>query len=333
MEDNFKAYYEQKLVPDLNSLEADRLEVIKKVMRLRRIMLSIVLPITIITGVYSWVQYGDLYLLIPVIIFIWTPGLIVYIVRRVKYAKPYEHDFKNKIMTALVRFIDDSLKYNPVEKISPEEFKSSGIFKQRLDKYRGEDLVYGKLGGTEIRFSEVNAAYKTQRRENGRTKTEYHTIFDGVFFVCDFNKHFRSRLYVFPDLMERLFGKWGQNLQELDKSHGELIKLEDPEFEKEFAIYGDDQVESRYILSTSLMQRILNFKKKTKSMIYMSFVDSKLYVAISIMEDLFEARLWKTILDYDYIKSNLDYFLLFTGIVEDLNLNRRIWTKQQAEIN
>ncbi len=328
MEKDFKAFYEQKLVPDLQLLEADRLEAVSKIKRIRRILLPIVATVTVATIAYSLIKNGDLFFLIPVIIFIWVPAFIFYIVKRVGYAKPYEKDFKKRIMPALVRFIDDSLSFDPEGKIDRETYNKSGIFRQTIARYDGEDLVKGKLGATEIRFSEIHTEYKTTRREKGQTKTEYHTIFRGVFFIADFNKNFNTRLYVLPDLMENLFGKWGQNLQELDKSHGELIKLEDPEFEKEFAIYGDDQVEGRYILSTSLMQRILNFRRKTKSLIYLSFVDSKLYVAVSIARDLFEARLWKTILNYDYIKSNLDYFLLFTGIVEDLNLNRRIWTKQ-----
>ena len=43
---------------------------------------------------------------------------------------------------------------------------------------------------------------------------------------------------------------------------GELIKMEDVAFERGVVVYGDDQIEARYILSTSLMERILAYKKK-----------------------------------------------------------------------
>jgi len=68
-------------------------------------------------------------------------------------------------------------------------------------------------------------------------------------------------------------------------ARGELIKLEDPEFEKEFCVYGINQIESRYIFSTSLMHRILEFKRKWNTKIYLSFVDSKLYIAIGIKKE------------------------------------------------
>ena len=48
----------------------------------------------------------------------------------------------------------------------------------------------------------------------------------------------------------------GQKLQSFTTafSKRQLIKLEDPEFEKLFAVYGDDQIEARYILTPALMQ-------------------------------------------------------------------------------
>jgi hypothetical protein len=77
-----------------------------------------------------------------------------------------------------------------------------------------------------------------------------------------------------------------------------------------------------------LVRSILEFKKKWNTKIYLSFVDSKVYIAISLKKNLFETRLFKTILDYSYIEENVKYLLLLIGIVEDLNLNTRIWTKE-----
>lgn len=51
-------------------------------------------------------------------------------------------------------------------------------------------------------------------------------------------------------------------------------KLEDPEFEKHFAVYSSDQVQAGYILSTSLMSRIVDFKEKSSRRIHLSFIGS-----------------------------------------------------------
>ena len=127
---------------------------------------------------------------------------------------------------------------------------------------------------------------------------------------------------------EKLLGRFGRTLQSKNKKRGQLIKLEDSEFEKYFVAYGDDQVQARYILSTSLMKRIVSFKKNTKRQIYLSFIGSKIYVAISYTKNLFEPKLHKTLLDFKPIQEYFEDLQLVLSIVNDLNLNTRIWAKQ-----
>ena len=123
----------------------------------------------------------------------------------------------------------------------------------------------------------------------------------------------------------------GSYFQSLNFTRGELMKMEDPEFEKYFVVYGDDQIEARYVLSTSLMRRILEFRKKTGRRACLSFVSSHVYVAIPYRRRLFEPRVFRSILAFKGIEQYLEDFQLFTGIVDDLNLNTRIWTKGAEE--
>ena len=147
----------------------------------------------------------------------------------------------------------------------------------------------------------------------------------------DFNKKFHGKTLVLPDTAEQILGNLGSFFQSLNVGRGELVKMEDPEFEKYFVVYGDDQIEARYILSTSLMQRVLEFRKKTGRRICMSFVSSHVYVAIPYSRRLFEPRVFGSILGFKGIEQYLEDFQVFTGIVEDLNVNTRIWTKRAEE--
>ncbi len=112
------------------------------------------------------------------------------------------------------------------------------------------------------------------------------------------------------------------------RGFGQLIKLEDPEFERLFVVYGDDQIQARYILSTSLMERIMQFKAKSQRPIYLSFVGSKVFVAVSYTKNLFEPKIFSTLLDFGPIRQYYEDLQLAVGIVEDLNLNTRIWSRQ-----
>jgi len=54
--------------------------------------------------------------------------------------------------------------------------------------------------------------------------------------------------------------------------HKNKINLENVEFEKEFDVYGESQIESRETLTSSFMYKILNFINKTdKKRVYEFF--------------------------------------------------------------
>jgi hypothetical protein len=130
---------------------------------------------------------------------------------------------------------------------------------------------------------------------------------------------------VLPDTAERLLGGVGSFLQSVNRSRGEVVRMDNPEFEKYFVVYGDDQIESRYVLSTSLLQRILDFRKKTGKRVYLSFVGSDVFVAVPYRRSLFEPRVFSKITSFKQVREYFDDLDLALGIVDDLNLNTRIW--------
>jgi hypothetical protein len=310
---NFKEFYDIKLVHDLKELDEERKQVDRKVLLIGVIAVIIIVLIGRFRG--SATMYFQI-----------LAGVVGFIAVTV-VSKNYRQNFKNKIISKIAGFVDENLVYTPEGTVSREEFTNSDIFQKYASNYRGEDHFKGKMDKTTFEFSEVVAKHVTSTGTGSKRKEHQHLIFKGIFFVADFNKHFNGYTVVLPDTAERMLGKFGQNLQSMS-SRGQLVKLENPEFEKEFCVYSDDQVEARYILSPSLMQRIVEFKRKWDTKIYLSFRDSKVYIAIKMNKNLFETRLFKSIEDFNFIEENIQFLILITGIIEDLNLNTRIWTKQ-----
>jgi Protein of unknown function (DUF3137) len=81
-------------------------------------------------------------------------------------------------------------------------------------------------------------------------------------------------------------------------------------------------------LSPSLMQRLVDFTKKARRDTFISFINDKIYIAIKYDEDLFEPKLFKNMVDFTPVREYFETLQLMMGIVEELNLNRRIWTKR-----
>jgi hypothetical protein len=200
----------------------------------------------------------------------------------------------------------------------------SQIFKTKPNRYKGDDFVSGKVGETKIQFCELDARY----RSGSGKKSSERTVFKGLFFIGDFNKNFTCQAVVLPDTAEKHLGQIGQTLQSMNLGRDELVRLDDPEFEKHFVVYSNDQINARYILSTSLMERIIEFKKKSNRKIHLSFVGSMVFVAVSYSRNLFEPKIFRTLLDFEPIREYFEDLQLAIGIVDDLNLNTRIWAKR-----
>lgn len=254
----------------------------------------------------------------------------VFVIMAQKPIKEFKAKYKDQVVTRIIDFIQPGMTYIPQALIPESEFRRSGLFLKSPDRYRGEDMVTGTIGKTEVEFSEIRAQYKTETRDSkGNRHTQWHDIFRGIFFIADFNKNFITRTLVLPDTAEKMFGSFiGSAFQKMNKFRGELVKLENPDFEKEFAVYGQDQIESRYILTPDLMEKILKFRKEHGKPLYISFIDSKMYVAVTVQKDLFEPTFARTLFDKNVLGEYFDYLNLVIGIVEQFNLNTRIWGKK-----
>lgn len=242
----------------------------------------------------------------------------------------YGLGFKRNVIEKIISFIgDEQLNYASHLFLEDKRqailaFTRSQIFRDELeepDSLEQEDCVYGTIGKTEIFFSEMFVE-KTKGSHLNEFEMEDRAgkslIFHGLFFEAKFAKNFLSRTFIVPNNFQTKVGL-SNNWQ------GESIELEDPDFARMFRVYGDSQVESRYILSTSLMGRLVDFKRKAKRKVYLSFVDGFLYIAIPYRHHLFEPKLFQSMVSFQPLKEYFQDLQLMIGIVEDLNLNRRIW--------
>jgi hypothetical protein len=307
-------FFKDKLLTDIGELERSRLKLVNQLYTIGFVLAAIAIVIIITFG-----ATGDIIATVGSIAAAIFFGAVIFM------SQGYRTDFKEKVIRRLITFLDPGLKYDPTGFVMRPVFEASGIFRQHIDDYKGDDKVWGKIGETTVEFSELHAQYETH---DSKGRKHHTTIFKGLFFIADFNKNFNGHTEVLPDPAQKMFGVLAQMVQGLNIARGQLIKLEDPEFENEFVVYGDDQTEARYILSPSLMKRILNYKKNAGKKIALSFVGSKIYVAISYSKDLFEPRIFRTMLSFAPIKEYAQDLDMAMGVVDELNLNTRIWTKE-----
>lgn len=311
-------YYYETMYPELKTLEEHRLRVLSKLKKIA-LILSVLFLIVNWIAIQSALIEGTNALAASAM-----GGVMLFLFFYRYEKKGYDALFKDNVIEKVIAFIDPTLHYQKEAFISESEYRYSRLLPQSYDRFQGSDLVEGERDGVALRFSSLHVEEKRQTKDN---KDEWHTLFQGLFFVADFHKHFKGRTYIFPDIAERSLGGIGTWLQGLHREHGTLIKLDHTEFEKQFVVYGDDTVEAHYILNHAFMERIVSFYEKERKNLFIGFVDGKMYLAMEYTQALFEPKLTQSVLAFAHIKSYFERLEMVFGIVEAFKLNQTLWSK------
>ena len=240
--------------------------------------------------------------------------------------KNYTQEFKAKVIAPLITELDSNLNYNAKHHISQRTFENSQLFTSRIDRLNGNDFVHGEIDEVKIQFSDIHAE---KRHRNSKGKDYWSTVFQGLFIVAEFNKHFQEKTVILPDYAQNKFGDViGSWFQSNNGKRDKLVKMDNPAFEKEFVVYSNNQIEARYILSHTLMDRLLSFKKKSSHPVYISFIGDSIHMAIEYKKDLFEPSIFRSLLDYKIAMEYVQTLHLAIGIIDELKLNEKLWSKR-----
>lgn len=313
------------LLPTLEALEPGR-KLYRR--RQRTYLLVLFLPLAALLGGAFLIEakiigflFAGLWLVV---------GLVLYQFRAGMLGSAYADRYKRTAVPALLRSIDPRLTYAPDRGIPSSTFEATELFTTSPDRYETEDLIEGTYGKTFLQLAEVDAEERRTRTDSkGNRETYYVTIFDGLLLIADFHKHFHGRTFVLPDNAEKLFGGIGRFFQKMSGRRGtRLLQLEDPEFEKAFAVYSTDEVEARYILSTAMMRRILDMRQRFGEDVRIGFRESCLVLAVPHAHPFLEPDRGRPAHDASQVHGFLNELRTFLDTIEELDLNTRIWTKE-----
>lgn len=309
----YKLFYEERIRPKLGGIEQEK----NKIRNKKNKAMTIYFIISILVAMLALSRMGlfSLFFVFLLVII----GLIV----NSYYSGQFTKIFKSEIINEIIKFFGEDLTYSPSEHITKNEYRDSKLYGS-FDRYSGEDLISGKLylseqdqedgNGINIRMSEVHTEDKST---DSKGNTSYSTIFKGIFMIVDFNKSFKSSTYVVEDsgILNCLVGISGSK----------RVKLEDVEFEKIFEVYSEDQIEARYILTPSFMEKLKRLKIKTDGRLRIAFSNHKMYLAISTHDNLLEANLSQSMECSEDLAIYYEQLNFYFSIIEDLKLNEKIW--------
>ena len=226
----------------------------------------------------------------------------------------YQQSIKTEIFPNILSFVGD-FAYSPQTNQSARQFEDSDIV-PRFHRETSEDHIKGRYKGVEVELFETHL----KRRKKTKKSTSYVTVFRGLFITLSMNKNFSGKTIVKRDAGK--VGNWLQSsTQSLDK-----VRLEDPTFEKLFEVYSTDQIEARYLLTVTFMERLTELASVFGGQsIECCFDRNQLLLKIPLKKNLFEPGSIFEPEDFiDDSKSLLKELNLIFSIVDILKLNMKI---------
>lgn len=298
----------QSLSSTLQSLEEKRIE-LKKQGHSTGIWAGVILlAVGSVISLYLGALFGIIIALIV--------GLLAYYWCVNAQSQELSAYYKKEVITKVLQSFCEDAAFIPEQGINENVFINSNLFISP-DRYHTEDLIKGRVGKTVFRCAEVHAEEKkTSVNSKGQTRTYWVDIFKGFIFIADFHKDFQGQTTVVRNSLL----KWNFS--------GSRVKLENPDFEKLFDVYSTNQIEARYLLSPSMMEQLVALDREMNKSIKISFRNSSILIAIPESKDHFEASIWKSISNLNQLKSDFSTIHKLVAIVDNLNLNTRIWTKE-----
>ncbi len=272
--------------------------------------------VLLISGLYAWliIVFSVLYF----ITYVYGISHYSYKLRKLNFTRKFKFD----LLAPTIKFISQDLFYHPLRCVPSRNFLASKIFRDRISKYSGNDFVEGKIDKTSFHFSELFVTNSTLVGRNG--STDGNVVFQGLFFIADFHKDFQGQTLLVP----RKYAEWNLLKNKLFRRKNHVVHLESQQLNKNFVCLSTNDVTARYILTYKIQNAIVEFKKNyPKDDIYFSFVHNHVFVAISNDDDLFTPSFRESVYADTSLTHYFEEIKLVVSLVEELNLNTRIWTR------
>ena len=183
-----------------------------------------------------------------------------------------------------------------------------------------EDEILGDYENVSLQVLEADLTEEHRSTDSdGNPTTEHVRVFGGLLMRFTFPKPFRGTTILTQDRgwLGNFFGKLAMP--------GEKIALEDPRFESVFEVYGSDQVEARYLLTPTFMERILALSQQLgQRNLRLAFEGELLLISLRTSSDQFEAgSMLRRLDDPQRVQTILNELSTLFQIIDTLNLNTK----------
>lgn len=141
----------------------------------------------------------------------------------------------------------------------------------------------------------------------------------GVVLKYTFPKKFNKHTFIFENKLS------SQKLIHKGRQGYEKVSLEDSEFDKNYTVFSDDQVEARYLLTASFIERFKNIETAFNPLYQRAeFKENEFYILLGTNRDLFKMGSLGEETNYSQFSQLFEEFYSVLDLIEQLKLNQKI---------
>lgn len=141
----------------------------------------------------------------------------------------------------------------------------------------------------------------------------------GVLLKYTFPKPFNQHTFLFENKIS------SRKLIHKGRKYFEKINLEDVKFMEDYTVFSTDQVEARYLLTTSFMERFKNIENAFNPIFQRAeFKDNELCILIGTKRDLFKMGSLNEETSYAHFYKLFEEFYSVIDMIEQLKLDQNI---------
>ncbi|WP_297896026.1 DUF3137 domain-containing protein [Shewanella sp.] len=309
-----EAYYQTHLAPIAMGYETKRVACLKATRKRLYLSLLIVLGLVLL-AVVGWSR-GLVLFPLPLLALL---GLSLW---SFAPTRQFKRQVQQEIYPIMFKYFGDDFIYNREMRVDMNRLAAAKVL-PNYDKASFGDYIHGQFKGVELIVNELTLTKDVKVEEldistnRRRTVTRTETRFRGLAVELSSHKTFMGHTVVLRDR--------GGLANFFSDSHAglERVKLEDPLFEKEFDVFSTDQIESRYLLNTAFMARLLELSTHFNGEIQCAFFRSKLIMFLPNrrshfhMQSIFHGASFSA----EFSQLNREMKQLF-AIIEVLKLNQ-----------
>lgn len=225
------------------------------------------------------------------------------------YLKKLEVEIKTEVMPVFCSCFSN-LKWD-YGKYPEEQILKRVGFIENYERASFDDIFFGEYNGIGYHIIEGGFSKRSDKKKRS------DAMFSGLIIRIDFNKKIKGKTVILQKpLLEMGFLP----------SCCYRTQMEDVEFEKQFVVYTNDEVEARYLVTPSFMERLSNIKFAFKTIkTNCSFEGNHLFIGLISSGDRFSiSDLTKNLEDESMFIQVFDEIISIEQLIDHFKLDQKL---------